>query len=89
MKLKQASVLFVEDEPFLRETMGAWLKQKTGRVSCVANGAEALEFLAVNQADLEFAPHGERMAMQRLVIQFGGQLVIDCSRECRTETARF
>jgi CheY-like chemotaxis protein len=52
VKLNEASILFVEDEPFLRETMGAWLKQKTSRVSCVANGAEALEFLAVNQADL-------------------------------------
>jgi CheY-like chemotaxis protein len=52
VKLKQATVLFVEDEPFLRETMGAWLKQKTGRTLCADNGAEALQLLAANKVDL-------------------------------------
>ena len=31
MKLKEAAVLFVEDEPFLRDSMGAWLARKAGR----------------------------------------------------------
>jgi CheY-like chemotaxis protein len=52
VKLKQATVLFVEDEPFLRETMSAWLKHKTGRTLCAENGAEAVKLLASNKIDL-------------------------------------
>ncbi len=53
MKLKEASVLLVEDEPLLRETMGAWLKQKAGCwVRTAENGAEALKLLAGNKIDL-------------------------------------
>jgi two-component system, response regulator YesN len=52
VKLKQATVLFVEDEPFLRETMGAWLEQKVGRAFCAEHGAEALAILAANKIDL-------------------------------------
>jgi len=52
MKLKEAAVLFVEDEPLLRESMGAWLARKTGRCICAQHGAEALEILAANKIDL-------------------------------------
>src|SRR5262245_22202653 len=52
MRLEQASVLFVEDEPFLRETMGAWLEQKTQRAFCADQGAQALETMAANKIDL-------------------------------------
>ena len=52
MKLKEAAVLFVEDEPLLRESMGAWLARKAGRVLCAQHGAEALEILAANRIDL-------------------------------------
>jgi len=52
MKLKEAAVLFVEDEPLLRESMGAWLARKAGRVICAQHGAEALEILAANRIDL-------------------------------------
>jgi CheY-like chemotaxis protein len=52
MKLEQAWVLLVEDEPFLRETMGAWLGQKTGRTFCAEHGAHALTILAANKIDL-------------------------------------
>jgi CheY-like chemotaxis protein len=52
MKLEQASVLFVEDEPFLRETMGAWLEQKAGHVFCAEHGAAALVILAGHKIDL-------------------------------------
>ncbi len=52
MKLKEAAVLFVEDEPLLRESMGAWLARKAGRVICAQHGAEALEILAANKIDL-------------------------------------
>lgn len=52
MKLKEAAVLFVEDEPFLRESMGAWLEQKAGRVLCAEHGEQALEILAANKIDL-------------------------------------
>jgi CheY-like chemotaxis protein len=52
MKLKEAAVLFVEDEPFLRDSMGAWLARKAGRAICAEHGAEALEILAANKIDL-------------------------------------
>jgi YesN/AraC family two-component response regulator len=52
VKLEHASILYVEDEPFLRESMGAWFKQKTGRAFCAEHGAEALEILAANKIDL-------------------------------------
>ena len=52
MKLKEAAVLVVEDEPLLRESMGAWLARKTGRCICAQHGAEALEILAANRIDL-------------------------------------
>lgn len=52
MKLKEAAVLFVEDEPFLRESMGMWLEHRVGRTFCAEHGAEALEILAANQIHL-------------------------------------
>lgn len=52
MKVKEATVLFVEDEPFLRESMGTWLSQKAGRVLCAHHGQEALEILAANKIDI-------------------------------------
>jgi YesN/AraC family two-component response regulator len=52
MKLKEAIVLFVEDEPLLRESMGVWLAQRVGRALCAEHGAEALEILAANRIDL-------------------------------------
>jgi CheY-like chemotaxis protein len=55
MELKQASVLLVEDEPVLREIMGAWLERVAGKVFCAADGSEAAEVLAGNQIDLVFS----------------------------------
>ncbi len=52
MNVNEASVLFVEDEPFLRESMCAWLEQKTGRTFCAEHGEQALEILAANKIDL-------------------------------------
>ena len=52
MKLNEAAVLFVEDEPLLRESMGAWLARKARRVICAQHGVEALEILAANKIDL-------------------------------------
>ena len=52
MNLKEAVVLYVEDEPFLRDSVGAWLSRKAGRVMCAQHGTEALEILAKNKIDL-------------------------------------
>jgi two-component system response regulator YesN len=52
VKLKEASVLFVEDEPFLRDSIGAWLSRKVKSVMCAQHGTEALEILAANKIDL-------------------------------------
>lgn len=52
MELKQATVLLVEDEPFLREIMGAWLERVVGRVFSAENGQEAAKTLAGNKVDL-------------------------------------
>jgi CheY-like chemotaxis protein len=77
VKLKQATVLFVEDEPFLRETMGAWLKQKTGRTLCAENGVEALQLLAANKVDLVLSdvrmPVMDGLALVKKLNQAGGQ----------------
>jgi CheY-like chemotaxis protein len=52
MKLNDAAVLFVEDEPFLRESMGGWLEQQVGRALCAEHGEAALAILAANRIDL-------------------------------------
>jgi len=52
MNLKEASVLLVEDEPLLRETMEAWIKQKAGHAVCAENGVEALRLLTTEKIDL-------------------------------------
>jgi YesN/AraC family two-component response regulator len=52
MKLGEATLLFVDDEPLLRESMGEWLARKAGRVFCAQHGEEALEILAANKIDL-------------------------------------
>lgn len=52
MELKQASILLVDDEPFLREIMGEWLARVAGQVFCAEDGAEALKLLAANKIDL-------------------------------------
>lgn len=52
MDLKQASILLVEDEPFLREIMAEWLQRSAGKVCTAGDGAEALNVLAANQIDL-------------------------------------
>jgi CheY-like chemotaxis protein len=52
MKLKEASVLLVEDEPLLRETMEAWLKQKAGQAVCAENGVDALRLISAGKFDL-------------------------------------
>jgi CheY-like chemotaxis protein len=52
MELKQASILLVDDEPFLREIMGGWLARAAGQVFCAEDGAEALKILAAKKIDL-------------------------------------
>jgi CheY-like chemotaxis protein len=52
MELKQASILLVDDEPFLREIMGGWLSRVAGQVFCAEHGEEALKILAANKIDL-------------------------------------
>ena len=52
MELKRAAVLLVEDEPFLRELIGAWFTRVAGKVLLAENGAEALRVLAAHKIDL-------------------------------------
>jgi CheY-like chemotaxis protein len=52
MELKQASILLVEDEPFLGEVMTGWLTRVAGQVFRAEDGAEALKLLAANKIDL-------------------------------------
>jgi CheY-like chemotaxis protein len=49
MKLEEATVLFVEDEPLLRESMGSWLAQHVGRAICAEHGEAALAILAAEK----------------------------------------
>jgi|SRR5262252_8503642 len=52
MKLNDAAVLFVDDEPLLRESIGAWLAGRARQALCAQHGAEALEILGSNKIDL-------------------------------------
>lgn len=52
MELKQASILLVDDEPFLGEVMAGWLARVAGQVFRAEDGAEALKILAANKIDL-------------------------------------
>jgi CheY-like chemotaxis protein len=52
MELKQATILLVDDEPFLREIMCAWLERAGRRVFCAEDGRKALKVLAANKIDL-------------------------------------
>jgi CheY-like chemotaxis protein len=52
MELRKATLLLVEDEPFLREIMSAWLERAVGGLVSAENGREALEILRANKIDL-------------------------------------
>lgn len=52
MQLKEARVLVVEDEPALREIIGAWFQRIAGKALTACNGAEALEVIASHPVDL-------------------------------------
>jgi CheY-like chemotaxis protein len=52
MDIKNATILLVDDEPFLREIMASWLARVAGRVVCAEDGAGALRILAEQEIDL-------------------------------------
>jgi CheY-like chemotaxis protein len=52
MDIKKATILLVDDEPFLREIMAGWLERVAGRVVCAEDGADALRILAEQEIDL-------------------------------------
>jgi CheY-like chemotaxis protein len=52
MKLSEATVLVVDDEPELREIFAAWLGRGSCKVLTAANGADALTILAKEKIDV-------------------------------------
>lgn len=52
MRLKEASILVVDDEPMLRELISFWFADVAGSVCTAENGAQALELLGTNKIDL-------------------------------------
>jgi CheY-like chemotaxis protein len=52
MELRQATILLVEDEPFLREIMSAWLERAVGGIVSAEDGHEAMKILAATKIDL-------------------------------------
>jgi len=52
MQLNQATVLIVEDEPALREIIGAWFQRISGKALTAAHGAEALAVIEAHPVDL-------------------------------------
>ena len=52
MQLNQATILIVEDEPALREIIGAWFKRIAGKALTAAHGGEALAVIAAHPVDL-------------------------------------
>jgi CheY-like chemotaxis protein len=51
MRLEEATILVVDDEPDLREIFSAWLQHEGCLVFTATNGAEALEVLAAHRID--------------------------------------
>ena len=51
MRLKDASVLLVDDEPDLLEIMAEWFRREGATVFVAENGAEALSLLQTNHVD--------------------------------------
>jgi CheY-like chemotaxis protein len=52
MELRDATVLVVDDEPFLRDIFGEWLQLEGCRVLTAENGAAALRILSAGQVDV-------------------------------------
>ena len=52
MRLKEASILLVDDEPALLEVLGLWFRRIAGQVFSAADGVQALEILATHKIDL-------------------------------------
>jgi two-component system C4-dicarboxylate transport response regulator DctD len=53
--MTQASVLIVDDEPSVRETLSEWLKRKNFRVLETENGRQALEKIRLEDLDMVIA----------------------------------
>lgn len=51
MRLKEASILLVDDEPVLLDIMGEWFRRIAGQVFSAADGVKALEILATHKLD--------------------------------------
>jgi CheY-like chemotaxis protein len=52
VKLGQATILIVDDEPDLREIFSTWIGRDAGRVLTAANGVEALKILESEKIDV-------------------------------------
>ena len=52
MRLKEASILLVDDEPVLLEVLGEWFRRIAGQVFCAPDGVQALEIVATHKIDL-------------------------------------
>jgi|SRR5215469_5397266 len=52
MRLNEASILLVDDQPMLRELLGTWLGQHVGNVFLAEDGEEALRVLSARKIDL-------------------------------------
>src|SRR5215469_12696963 len=52
MRLNEASILLVDDQPMLRELLGTWLGQHVGNVFQAQDGEEALHVLSARKIDL-------------------------------------
>jgi CheY-like chemotaxis protein len=52
MRLKEASILLVDDEPELLDVLSEWFRRVAGQVFGAADGVQALEILATHKIDL-------------------------------------
>src|SRR5215469_2693565 len=52
MRLKEASILLVDDEPVLLDVLSEWFQRIAGQVFGAADGVQALEILATHKIDL-------------------------------------
>lgn len=52
MRLKEASILLVDDEPILLDVLSEWFRRIAGQVFCATDGMQGLEIVATNKINL-------------------------------------
>ncbi|MGC8602550.1 MAG: hybrid sensor histidine kinase/response regulator [Desulfomonilaceae bacterium] len=74
------TILFVDDEPAIRELAGAYLTQSGYKTFMASNGTEALSFFTVEKAEIDL------IVIDLLMPEMGGLKLIDEIRKLKSNT---